>query len=153
MAQLITAAFSLSLKVGTQAPIMSKAIPDSHLDILKKPSFAHLATLMPDGAPQSSPVWVDFSQGRVIVNSTQGRIKDQNMRTDPRVSLSITDPDNPYRGILLRGRVIEITTEGADDHIDAMAKKYLNQDRYPFRQPGEVRVLYYIEPDRVSAMG
>lgn len=128
-------------------------IPDSHLDILHKKSFAHLATLMPDGSPQNSPVWVDYRDGQILINSALGRRKDKNIDSDRRVAISVTDPDNPYRGLMIRGRVTDITTKGADEHIDAMAKKYLGQERYPFRQPGEQRVLYFIEPESVSTLG
>ena len=132
---------------------MTTAIPASHADILEKKAFAHLATLMPDGSPQVSPVWIDRDGDVLLINSAEGRVKDKNMRRDTRVAVSITDPDNPYRALMIRGRIREVTKAGADDHIDRMAMKYLGQDKYPFRQPGEVRVLYYIEPDSVSAMG
>lgn len=128
-------------------------IPDSHLDILHKKSFGHLATVMPDGSPQTSPVWVDYRDGQILINSALGRRKDKNIDSDPRVAISITDPDNPYRCLMIRGRVADITTKGADEHIDSMAKKYLGQERYPFRQPGEQRVLYFIEPESVSTLG
>ena len=108
---------------------------------------------MPDGSPQVTPVWIDFDGKHVVVNSAKGRVKDRNMRRDPRVSMALIDPDNPYRHLQVQGRVVEITENGADQHIDKMAKKYLGQDKYPFRQPGEVRVLYKIEPDRTIAMG
>jgi len=128
-------------------------IPKSHADILGKPAFAHLSTLMSDGSPQASAVWVDTDGPLIVVNSAEGRLKDRNIRRDPRVAISVTDPDNPYRSLMIRGRVTKITNEGADRHIDRMAKKYMGVDEYPFRQPNEVRVLYYIQPDRVSAMG
>jgi PPOX class probable F420-dependent enzyme len=130
-----------------------KHIPQSHADILGKPAFAHLSTLMPDGSPQASAVWVDTDGAMIVVNSAEGRLKDKNIRRDPRVAISVTDPENPYRSLMIRGRVAKITNEGADEHIDRMAKKYMGVDQYPFRQPGEVRVLYYIQPERVSAMG
>jgi PPOX class probable F420-dependent enzyme len=125
-------------------------IPNSHLDLFKKKAFAHLATLMPDGKPQSTPVWVDYDGKYLMINTAQGRQKDKNMQRDGRVALSIADPDNPYRYLEVRGRVVERTLNGADQHIDAMAKKYLGQDKYPYRQPGEVRVLYKVEPERAS---
>jgi len=125
-------------------------IPNSHLDLFKKKAFAHLATLMPDGKPQSTPVWVDYDGKYLVINTAQGRQKDKNMQRDGRVALSIADPDNPYRYLEVRGRVVERTLNGADQHIDAMAKKYLGQDKYPYRQPGEVRVLYKVEPERTS---
>jgi PPOX class probable F420-dependent enzyme len=130
-----------------------KQIPESHADILDKPAFAHLSTLMADGSPQSSAVWVDTDGSTIVVNSAEGRLKDRNIRRDPRVAISVTDPENPYRSLMIRGRVARISNEGADDHIDRMAKKYMGVDAYPFRQPDEVRVLYYIEPERIAAMG
>lgn len=132
---------------------MSEVIPQKYLDLFQKKAFANLATLMPDGRPQVTPVWCDFDGTHVIVNSAKGRRKDRNMRRDPRVALSIMDPDNPYRYLEIRGRVVEITEQGADGHINKMAKKYLNLDQYPSRQPGEVRVMYRIEPEHTSSMG
>ena len=127
-------------------------IPDSHLDLFQKKAFAHLATLMADGNPQTTPVWVDYDGKHVVINTAQGRQKDKNMQRDGRVALSISDPDNPYRYLEVRGRVVERTHNGADQHIDAMAQKYLGKDKYPFRQPGEVRVIYKIAPERTSSM-
>ena len=130
-----------------------KEIPKAFADILKKPSFAHLSTLMADGGPQSSPVWIDTDGSQLVVNSAEGRVKDRNMRRDPRVGISVADPENPYRCLMIRGRVSKITKDGADEHINRMAKKYMGVDEYPFRQPGEVRVLYYIDPESVATMG
>jgi len=132
---------------------MSEKIPAAFRDLLSKPAFASLATLMPDGSPQVSPVWCDTEGDRVVVNSARGRVKDRNMKRDRRVALSIQDPENPYRYLGLQGRVVEITEKGGDEHIDRMAKKYLGKDTYPFRQTGEVRVLYKIEIERVHTMG
>jgi PPOX class probable F420-dependent enzyme len=132
---------------------MSAPIPESHADLLDKKAFAHLATLMRDGSPQSTPVWFAYDGTHVIVNSAKGRQKDRNMRRDPRVSLSISDPEDPYRYLEIRGRVVEITEEGADDSIDALAQTYLGVERYPHRAPGEVRVIYTIAPERFSTMG
>lgn len=132
---------------------MSATIPQEFRDLLTKKAFAHLATIMPDGSPQVTPVWIDFDGGHVRINSAKGRIKDKNMRRNGRVALAILDPDNPYRYLAVRGRVEEITETGADAHIDSLTKKYLGQDRYPHRQPGEVRVIYRIRPERVSTMG
>jgi PPOX class probable F420-dependent enzyme len=128
-------------------------IPGAYQELFVKVAFAHLATLMPDGSPQVTPVWVDYDGTHVRVNSAKGRLKDRNMRRDKRVALSIQDPDNAYRYIAVRGEVVEITEQGADAHIDALAKKYLGKDRYPFRGPGEVRVIYKIRPDKVSTSG
>lgn len=132
---------------------MADAIPEKYLDLFQKKAFANLATLMPDGRPQVTPVWCDFDGANVIVNSAKGRRKDLNMRADPRVSVAIVDPDNPYRYLEVRGRVAEITEQGADEHINRMAKKYLGVDQYPYRQPGEVRVLYKIKPEHINTMG
>ena len=130
------------------------AIPQNYLDLFQdKVAFAHLATLSADGSPQVTPVWFDYSEGKVRVNSARGRVKVKNMERDGRVALSILDPQNPYRHVQVRGRVTRITEEGADAHIDSLAKKYLGQDKYPFRQPGEVRVIYEIEPSSVATMG
>jgi len=132
---------------------MAAAIPQQYLDLFEKKAFANLATLMPDGAPQVTPVWVDFDGLHVIVNSARGRQKDKNMKRNPLVSLALSDPKNPYRYLEIRGRVAEITEEGASEHIDKMAKKYLGVDEYPNRGPGEVRVLYKIAPLHVTFMG
>src|SRR4029078_6169619 len=132
---------------------MATVIPENYLDLFEKKAFASLATVMPDGTPQVTPVWVDFDGQHVLVNSARGRQKDKNMERNSSVSLSIMDPENPYRYLEVRGRVAEITEEGAAAHIDKMAKKYLDKDKYPFSQPGEVRVLYKITPERTSHMG
>jgi PPOX class probable F420-dependent enzyme len=131
--------------------MVQSGIPQSHLDLFNKKAFAHLATLMPDGKPQVNPVWVDYDGKYVLINTAEGRLKDKNMQRDGRVALSITDPDNPYRYLEVRGRVAQRTYEGADAHIDAMAKKYLGQDKYPFRKPGEVRVIYKVTPERSTS--
>lgn len=122
-------------------------------DLFAKKTFAHLATVGADGAPQVTPVWCDLDGDVVRINTARGRVKDRNLRRNPRVALSVLDPDNPYRYVQVRGRVVEMTEEGADAHIDALAKKYLGQDRYPYRQPGEVRVIVKIAPERVQGMG
>lgn len=129
------------------------SIPEGFRDILDKKSFVHLATTMEDGSPQVSPVWVELAGDQIIVNSAKGRVKDRNMRAHDRVALSATDPENPYRALMIRGRVVKITEEGADAHIDKLAKKYLDKDKYPFRSADEVRVKYFIEPTSVSTMG
>jgi PPOX class probable F420-dependent enzyme len=132
---------------------MAGVIPERYLDLFGKKAFANLATLMPDGSPQVTPVWVDFDGDRIIVNSARGRQKDRNIKRNPAVALAVSDPGNPYRYLEVRGRVVEIIEEGASEHIDKMAKKYLGVDKYPNRAPGEVRVLYRIEPLHVTFMG
>jgi PPOX class probable F420-dependent enzyme len=127
------------------------AAVDPWRDLLdSKKTFAHIATLMPDGTPQVTPVWIDYKNGKVLVNSAKGRVKVRNMTEGSPVAISITDPDNPYRYVQIRGKVTRVTEEGAAKHIDAMAKKYLDKDKYPFAKPGEVRVLFEIEPTNVS---
>ncbi len=132
---------------------MSNTIPDTYRDLFQKRAFAHLATLMPDGTPQVTPVWCDYDGTHIRINSAKGRVKDRNMRRNPQVALEIMDPDNPYRYLAVRGSVTEITEDGADAHIDSLAKKYLGREKYPWRKPDEMRVLYKIRPDRVSSMG
>src|SRR6476619_7364328 len=127
-------------------------IPDKYLDLLqKKKAFATLATAMPDGSPQVTPVWFDYSGGRVRVNTAKGRVKARNLKKGAPVALAIIDPDNPYRYIQIRGHVRRVTEEGAAAHIDSLAKKYLGQDKYTLGQPGEVRLTCEIEP--MSASG
>ncbi len=132
---------------------MAASIPENYMDLFRKPAFGSFTTLMPDGSPQTTPVWVDFDNGRLVVNSALGRQKDKNLRRDPRVAITLIDPDNPYRYMEVRGKVAEITEQGAADHINKMAKKYLGQDKYPWAQPGEQRVLYKIEPEKIHTMG
>jgi PPOX class probable F420-dependent enzyme len=132
---------------------MTAPIPEQYLDLFARPAFADLATLMADGSPQVSPVWIDYDGTYVLINSAKGRVKDRNMRRDGRVALSILDPDNPYRRLQIRGRVVDITEEGADALIDKLAFKYLDVAKYPYRNADEVRVIYKIEPTHVSGMG
>jgi PPOX class probable F420-dependent enzyme len=132
---------------------MAVEIPAAFRDLLTKKAFGHLGTVMPDGRPQVTPVWFDADGGHIRVNSAKGRVKDKNMRRDPRVALSIQDPDNAYRYLEIRGKVVEITETGAVAHIDALAKKYMGVDTYPWHQPGVQRVMYRIEPLHCSTMG
>ena len=111
---------------------------------------ANLGTVMADGTPQVTPVWFDWDGTHIRVNSAKGRLKDLNMRARAAVAVSIVDPDNIYRYLSIRGRVVEVTEQGADAHIDALAKKYLGKDKYPFRRAGEVRVTYKIRPERIG---
>lgn len=129
-------------------------IPDQYADLLnKKTAFASLATVMPDGSPQVTPVWFDCEDDTIRVNSAAGRVKSRNMKVGSPVALCIMDPENPYRYLQIRGHVQSVTEHGASAHIDLLAKKYLGQDKYPFGQPGEVRVLFVIKPKSTSAMG
>jgi PPOX class probable F420-dependent enzyme len=131
---------------------MSNVIPEKYTDLFEKKVFAGLATVMPDGAPQVTPVWIDYDGENVVFNTAIGRQKDKNLQAQPRVSVMLVDPENPYRYLEVRGTVVERTTDGADEHINKMAKKYLGQDVYPFRKPGEQRVIFKIKPERVSSM-
>ena len=126
---------------------------DTYRDLFDKKGFAHLATVGADGKPQVTPVWCDFDGTHVRINTARGRVKEKHLARNPRVALSVLDPDNPYRYVQVQGRVAEMTEQGADAHIDALAKKYIGQDRYPYRQPGEVRVMVKIAPERVQGMG
>ena len=133
---------------------MAEQLPEKYADLLdNKKAFANLGTLNRDGSPQVTPVWVDYDGKHVRIISARGRQKDKNIARDPRVSISIQDPENPYRYLEIRGKVVEATEKGADDHINSLAKKYLGKDVYPFRQPGEKRVMYKIEPHHFSSMG
>lgn len=128
-------------------------IPDKYRDLFQKRAFAHVATAMPDGSPQVTPMWVDYDGTYILVNTARGRQKDRNLRRDPRVALTIMDPDNPYRYLLIRGRVAEITEQGAVEHIDRLAQKYVGTETYQNLQPGEVREIIKIEPKHVLGRG
>jgi PPOX class probable F420-dependent enzyme len=125
-------------------------IPESHIDILQKKSFAHLATIMPDGTPQVTPVWVDYDGEYIIINSARGRVKTRNMQVGSPVAVEIMDADDPYRYLQVRGKVAVATEEGADEVIDKLAKKYKDVDKYPYRREGEVRVTYKISIDKLD---
>jgi len=132
---------------------MSTELPEKYLDLFSKKALGSLATIMPDGRPQVTPVWCDLEGGRIVVNSAKGRLKDRNIRRDPRVAITLIDPDNPYRYLEIRGRVVEMTEQDGDAHLDRMAKKYLGVDAYPWRNPKDTRVIYKIEPEATSSMG
>lgn len=128
---------------------MTASLSGDVLTLLRRPLMAHVATVMPDGTPQSTPVWIDTDGTDVLFNTAKGRVKHRNLLQNPAVAISLVDDENPYRMIEIRGRA-EMTEEGADAHIDAMAKKYLGQDSYPFRQPGEERIIVRIRPTAVA---
>ncbi len=125
-------------------------IPSQFLELFDKPTIAHVTTLLPDGAPHTSPVWIDYdaTTNRVLVNTERGRRKEKNVRQDPRVAVSMTDPDDPYRYLLVRGGVGEVTTEHAREHIDELARRYVDEE-YPGPIETE-RVILAIEPARVT---
>ncbi|MGQ9572415.1 MAG: PPOX class F420-dependent oxidoreductase [Dehalococcoidia bacterium] len=120
--------------------------------LFEEANYGHLATLMPDGSPQVTPVWVDFDGQHILVNTAEGRQKPRNVRRDPRVAISVLRQDSPYAYAQVRGRVVDVTSEGAEEHIDRLAKKYLGKDTYPFRQPGEQRIIFKIVPEHISSM-
>lgn len=130
-------------------------IPDAFLDLLQqKKAYANLATVLADGSPQVTPVWFDYSAGKIRFNTAKGRVKARVLKQGSPVALAILDPDNPYRYIQIRGRVSQVTTDPnvADPHINALTKKYLDKDVYPFRRAGEERVMYEVEPTSVQTM-
>lgn len=126
-------------------------LSDEQKQFFRKPNFGHLATLEPDGSPQVTPVWIDVDGDHILINTAKGRKKVRNVERDPRVSVEVVEQDNPYSMLSVQGTVVGMTTDGADEHIDAMSKKYLGQDSYPFRQPGEERLILRIQPEKVIA--
>lgn len=127
-------------------------IPNSHKDLIRNETraFCSLITLMKDGSPQVTPVWFNTDGTHILINSAKGRVKDRNMRRNPSVAILIVDPKDPYRYIQIRGRVIDITTEGARDHIDELSKKYTGREKYTGGSIDEVRVTYKILPEHIS---
>ena len=124
----------------------------SAIGLLKGKNIAFVASLMKDGSPQITPVWIDYDGQFILINTAEGRVKQKNFQRDPRVAISIIDPTNPYNTVSIRGNVTDQVSEGADDHIDKLAKKYLNKDKYPGRAPGEKRILLKIKPKKVVHM-
>jgi len=112
-------------------------------------SFASVATLMPDGSPQVSLMWVDSDGEHILLNSAEGRVKTNNLRNDKRVAIAIVDSENPYKQAMVKGNVVEDTQDGAFEHTDELAKKYLGQDKYPYHQEGDVRVIFKVKPESV----
>ena len=132
---------------------MPQTISPGFKQLMREPAYCQLATLMPDGAPQNTQVWVETDGEHILVNTAEGRQKVNNVRRDPRVALNVVDPTNAWRIASVRGRVVDVTTEGADRLIDELAKKYLNEEAYPFRQPGEVRLTIKIALEKINEMG
>lgn len=128
------------------------AIPDEAKHLFENKDFAHVATLNSDGSPQVSAVWIGLDGDLITFNTAEGRLKTKNLARDGRVAISITDQENPYENLIVQGKVVEMAHEGADDDIDALAKRYLGADSYPFRQEGEVRVIVKIEPEKIHHM-
>jgi PPOX class probable F420-dependent enzyme len=133
---------------------MGVAIPEKVKSWLEGKHFWHLVTLGEDGMPQSTPVWGATDGTHVLVNTAKGRAKDRNMRRDGRVALSATNPENPYEAVEIRGKVVDIVDgQAAEDDIDNLAEKYLGQRPYPYRSPGEERVIYKIDPTYIGGYG
>ncbi|HKH79034.1 MAG TPA: PPOX class F420-dependent oxidoreductase [Solirubrobacteraceae bacterium] len=132
---------------------MSATIEGRGEELLRAKNFCNVSTLREDGSVQAAPVWVDVQDGRPVLNTAEGRAWPRNLQRDPRVTLTVQNMENPYEYVTIRGRVAERTHEGADEHIDALAKKYMGVDEYPLRQPGEQRVIIRIDPEYVHVWG
>ena len=132
---------------------MPATISPGFRKLLREPTYCQLATVMPDGSPQVTQVWVDTDGEHILINTAEGRQKERNVRRDPRVAVNVVDPTNAWRIAMVRGRVVDVTTAGADQLIDQLAKKYLNEDTYPFRRPEEVRTTLKILPEKINEMG
>ncbi len=128
-------------------------IPATHSDLLDKKTFAHVATIGPDGEPQNNPVWFDWDGAVIRFSQTKGRQKYRNVQREPRLSLSILDPDNPYRYLEVRGKVVGIDDDPDNEFIDKMAQKYIDQPQYPWHQPGDERVVVRVQPVHTTTMG
>lgn len=128
---------------------MAETLTEQAKALIRRPVIASLATIAGDGSPQLTPLWVDLDGDDILVNTAAGRAKAVNIERNPHVALTVIDPQDPYNVVAVRGDVVEVTTAGADAHIDALAKKYLGVDQYPLRQPGEVRLTVRIRPRRI----
>lgn len=128
---------------------MSESFSPAARELIARPVLAHVATLEPDGSPQVTPVWCELDGEELVINTALGRAKARNLASDDRVAVSIVDPTNDQNVVALRGKVSEFTTQGADEVIDRLAKKYLGVDTYPYRREGEVRVTVRITPERI----
>jgi PPOX class probable F420-dependent enzyme len=132
---------------------MSERIEGRGAELLNGKNFANVSTLRSDGSVLSAPAWVDVQDGKAVLNSAEGRAWPRNLERDPRITLTVQNLENPYEYVEVRGKVSERTHDGADEHINALAKKYLDLDEYPYRQPGEQRVIITVEPDHVHVNG
>ncbi|GCE10763.1 PPOX class F420-dependent oxidoreductase [Tengunoibacter tsumagoiensis] len=128
-------------------------IPEQHQNILKSVAFAHIATVGPDGSPQSSPVWFDWDGTYLRFGHTRKGQKFHNLQREPRVALSILDPENAYHYLELRGKVIKIEDDTDNHFVNAMAKRYMGLDVYPYRQPTDQGIIVTIKPEHFTAMG
>jgi PPOX class probable F420-dependent enzyme len=126
-------------------------LSDRDRRIMEGPNFASVATVMPDGSPHVSTIWIDLDGEDVVFNTSEGRVKTANLRRDPRVAISVFDHNDPYEQVVVHGTVVDLTHDGAREHIDRLAKKYLGLDEYPWIEPGEQRVIVRVRPDHISA--
>ncbi|MEO8714105.1 MAG: PPOX class F420-dependent oxidoreductase [Acetobacteraceae bacterium] len=127
-------------------------IPAKYHDLMSKKAFAHVATVLADGSPQVTPVWFDYTNGKVRVNTAKGRTKARTMKPGAKVAVAIMDPDNAYRYVQVRGTVARVTEDGAEAHIDSLSQRYLGK-AYPYRQAGDVRITIEITPESIDTMG
>lgn len=125
-------------------------LTEDQKELFRMPNIGHLATIGKDGSPHVTPVWVDIAGEEILVNTAEGRTKVRNVRRDPKVGIDVVDHEDPYRMVSVQGRVVEVTTNGADHHIDALSLKYKGLDKYQHRKPGERRVILRIQPERVA---
>jgi PPOX class probable F420-dependent enzyme len=132
---------------------MSQAVEGRSKELLEDKNFCQVATLRPDGSAEVVPVWVDIEDRTPVLNTAEGRAWPANLERDPRVTLTVMNMQNPYEYVSIRGHVAERTRDGADAHIDALAKKYLGQDEYPYRRPGEQRIIIRVAPEHVAHHG
>ena len=128
---------------------MPEKITGKARELIEGANVAHISTLGKGGRPQINPIWIDADNGHLVVNSAEGRTWPDNLRRDPRVTIAVTNQENPYEYVTVWGRVVDEDHERADENINELSKKYLGEDEYPFRQPGEQRVLFRIEPEKV----
>ena len=132
---------------------MPQAISSGFRKLMGEPAFCQLATIMPDGSPQITQVWVETDGEHILINTPEGSQKEKNIRRDPRVAVNVVDPSNAWRLAMVRGRVVDVNNEDAVEQIDRLAKKYLNQDTYPFHRPDQVRTTIKIAPDKINEIG
>ena len=132
---------------------MAAALSAGFQKLLREPAYCQVATLMPDGAPQLTQTWVDTDGEHILINTFDGSQKSRNVRRDPRVAVNVVDPTQAWRIANVRGRVVAVTTEGADRHIDQLARKYLGAETYPFRRPDQVRIILKIAAEKINQIG
>ena len=126
-----------------------REMTESTVNLFKEKNIAFVASLMNDGSPQITPVWIDYDGQFLLINTAEGRTKQKNFARDQRIAISVMDQNNPYNVVTIRGKVVEQTTNGADEHVDRLAKKYLGVDKYPFRAPDEKRIILKIKPEKI----